>query len=83
MFIRASHLLNRCSGSGDDGEVAAAAQGRYSLRRREADGENVHHLTVGLTPVASGDHKGQRGGVNHDFQTNQHKQQIATDNQTG
>src|SRR5699024_4102699 len=31
MFIRASHLLNRCSGSGDDGEVAAAAQGRYSL----------------------------------------------------
>ncbi len=39
--------------SGDDGEVAAAAQGRYSLLPREADGENVHHLTVGLTPVAS------------------------------
>ncbi len=39
------------SGSGDDGEVAAAAQGRYSLLRREADGENVHHLTVGLAPV--------------------------------
>lgn len=50
---------------------------------RKADGENVHHLTIGLAPVASGDHEGQRGGVNHDFQTDQHKQQIAADNQTG
>ena len=38
---------------------------------------------TGLAPVAAGDHEGQRGGVNHDFQPNQHKQQVTADNQTG
>ena len=31
MFIHATHLLNRCSGSGGDDGAAAAAPGRYSL----------------------------------------------------
>ncbi len=39
MFIRASHLLNRCSGSGDDGELQQQRKADTRFRRREADGE--------------------------------------------
>ena len=57
--------------------LALTRQANTRFSSREADGENVHHLTIGLAPVATGDHKGQRGSVDHDFQTDQHKQQIA------
>ena len=64
-------------------ELQQQRQANTRFRSREGNGEDIHHLTVGLAPVAAGDHEGQRGGVNHDFQPNQHKQQVTADNQTG
>ncbi len=50
-------------------ELQQQRQADTRFRSREADGEDIHYLTICLTPVATRHHKGQRGGVNHDFQT--------------
>lgn len=63
-------------------ELQQQRQTDTRFRSRKADGENIHYLTIGLTPVASGNHEGQRRGVDHDLQANQHKQQIAANHQT-
>ena len=54
-------------------ELQQQRQTDTRFRSREADGEDIHNLTISLAPVASRDHECQRGGVNHDFQANQHK----------
>ncbi|MMZ70732.1 hypothetical protein D1872_338550 [compost metagenome] len=63
-------------------ELQQQRQANTRFCSRKADRENVHNLTIRLTPIATGDHKGQRRSINHDFQADQHKQQIAADNQT-
>lgn len=62
-------------------ELQQQRQTDTRFRSRKADGEDIHNLTICLAPVAARHHKGQRGGVNHDFQADQHKQQIAADHQ--
>lgn len=62
-------------------ELQQQRQADTRFRGGEGDGEDIHYLAIGLAPVAPCNHESQRRGIDHDLQANQHKQQIAADNQ--
>ncbi|MNH40953.1 hypothetical protein D3C79_1023520 [compost metagenome] len=59
-------------------ELQQQCQTDTGLGCRQADRQDIHHLPIRLAPVASRHDKRQRRGVDHHFQTDQHKQQVAT-----